>query len=159
MYSPTDYLQSALYIHPSVSLQKILVIKSYCYLYILTTKTNKNFHTRHLMLQVIKRAIITARFLLFRLSVFAPDKIVVVFHFLLVFQFFHGFIVTALEINGMEIPSKLMTSNLPVFRCASAKAERSLSSLSCVWMYVDQNLGTPPPGFHGSIPKCYTTFV
>ena len=31
-----------------------------------------------------------------------------------------------------------------VFSCASAKAERSLSSLSCVWMYVDQNLGTPP---------------
>ena len=31
-----------------------------------------------------------------------------------------------------------------IFSCASAKAERSLSSLSCVWMYVDQNLGTPP---------------
>ena len=30
------------------------------------------------------------------------------------------------------------------FSCASAKAEHSLSSLSCVWMYVDRNLGTPP---------------
>ena len=26
---------------------------------------------------------------------------------------------------------------------ASAKAEGGLSSLSCVWMYVDQNQGTP----------------
>ena len=32
------------------------------------------------------------------------------------------------------------------FSCASAKAECSLSSLSCVWMYVDQNKETPPPG-------------
>ena len=32
-----------------------------------------------------------------------------------------------------------------VFSCASAKAERSLSSLSCVCVYVDQNKGTPPP--------------
>ena len=32
-----------------------------------------------------------------------------------------------------------------IFSCASAKAERSLSSVSCVWMYVDQNKGTPPP--------------
>ena len=32
-----------------------------------------------------------------------------------------------------------------IFSCASAKAERSLSSLSCVWMYVDQNKGTPLP--------------
>ena len=32
-----------------------------------------------------------------------------------------------------------------IFSCASAKAERGLSSLSCVWMYVDQNQGTPPP--------------
>ena len=32
-----------------------------------------------------------------------------------------------------------------LFSCASAKAERGLSSLSCVWMYVDQNKGTPPP--------------
>ena len=31
------------------------------------------------------------------------------------------------------------------FSRASAKAERGLSSLSCVWMYVDQNQGTPPP--------------
>ena len=35
-------------------------------------------------------------------------------------------------------------STSPFFSCASAKAERSLSSLSCVWMYVDQNLGNPP---------------
>ena len=33
---------------------------------------------------------------------------------------------------------------LYIFRCASAKAERGLSSLSCVWMYADQNQGTPP---------------
>ena len=33
-----------------------------------------------------------------------------------------------------------------VFSCASAKAERSLSSLSCLWMYVDQNKGTPSSG-------------
>ena len=46
-----------------------------------------------------------------------------------------------------------------IFSCASAKAERSLSSLSCVCVYVDQNKETPPPGFHGSVPKCYTTFV
>ena len=32
-----------------------------------------------------------------------------------------------------------------IFSRASAKAERGLSSLSCVWMYVDQNQGTPPP--------------
>ena len=31
------------------------------------------------------------------------------------------------------------------FSCASAKAERGLSSLSCVWMYVEQNKETPPP--------------
>ena len=31
-----------------------------------------------------------------------------------------------------------------IFSRASAKAERGLSSLSCVWMYVDQNQGTPP---------------
>ena len=31
-----------------------------------------------------------------------------------------------------------------LFSCASAKAERSLSSLSCVCVYVDQNKGTPP---------------
>ena len=31
------------------------------------------------------------------------------------------------------------------FSCASAKAERSLSSLSCVCVYVDQNKGTLPP--------------
>ena len=31
-----------------------------------------------------------------------------------------------------------------VFSHASAKAERGLSSMSCVWMYVDQNQGTPP---------------
>ena len=30
-----------------------------------------------------------------------------------------------------------------VFSCAYAKAERSLSSLSCVCVYVDQNKGTP----------------
>ena len=47
-----------------------------------------------------------------------------------------------------------------IFSCASAKAERSLSSLSCMCVYVDQNKGTPPQlGFHGSAPKCYTTFV
>ena len=33
-----------------------------------------------------------------------------------------------------------------IFSHSSAKAERGLSSLSCVWMYVDQNQGTPPPG-------------
>ena len=38
-----------------------------------------------------------------------------------------------------------MISHLEVFvSLASAKAERGLSSLSCVWMYVDQNQGTPP---------------
>ena len=31
-----------------------------------------------------------------------------------------------------------------VFSHASAKAERGLSSLSCVWMHVDQNQGTLP---------------
>ena len=30
-----------------------------------------------------------------------------------------------------------------IFSCASAKAERSLSSLSCMCVYVDQNKGTP----------------
>ena len=34
---------------------------------------------------------------------------------------------------------------LYIFSRASAKADRGLSSLSCVWMYVDQNQG-PPPG-------------
>ena len=32
-----------------------------------------------------------------------------------------------------------------IFSRASAKAERGLSGLSCVWMYVDQNQGTHPP--------------
>ena len=32
-----------------------------------------------------------------------------------------------------------------IFSCASAKADRSLSSLSCVCVYVHQNKGTPPP--------------
>ena len=31
------------------------------------------------------------------------------------------------------------------FSRESAKAEHGLSSLSCVWMYVDQNTGNPPP--------------
>ena len=31
-----------------------------------------------------------------------------------------------------------------VFSCASAKAEGSLSSLSCMCVYVDQNKETPP---------------
>ena len=31
-----------------------------------------------------------------------------------------------------------------IFSHASAKAEHGLSSLSCVWMYVDQNQGPPP---------------
>ena len=35
---------------------------------------------------------------------------------------------------------------LSLLSCASAKAECSLSSLSCVCVYVDQNKGTPPPG-------------
>ena len=35
-----------------------------------------------------------------------------------------------------------------IFSRASAKAERGLSSLSCVWMYVDQNQGTPPWKWH-----------
>ena len=34
---------------------------------------------------------------------------------------------------------------LMFFSRASAKAERSLSSLSCMCVYVDQNKGTPPP--------------
>ena len=32
-----------------------------------------------------------------------------------------------------------------IFSRASAQAEHGLSSLSCVWMYVDQNQGTPWP--------------
>ena len=32
---------------------------------------------------------------------------------------------------------------LYIFSRASAKADRGLSSLSCVWMYVDQNQGPP----------------
>ena len=36
-----------------------------------------------------------------------------------------------------------------LFSCASAKAERSLSSLSCMCVYVDQNKGTPPPPRNG----------
>ena len=35
-----------------------------------------------------------------------------------------------------------------IFSCASAKAERSLSRLSCVWMYVDQNKVNPPRKWH-----------
>ena len=38
-----------------------------------------------------------------------------------------------------------MISHLEVFvSCASAKAGHSLSSLSCMFVYVDQNKGTPP---------------
>ena len=42
--------------------------------------------------------------------------------------------------------TQYMISHLEVFvSLVSTKAECGLSSLSCVWMYVDQNQGTPPP--------------
>ena len=49
-----------------------------------------------------------------------------------------------------------------LFSCATAKAERSLSSLYGVFLCVE--LGYPPPnppwpGLNGSVPKRYTTFV
>ena len=54
-----------------------------------------------------------------------------------------------------------MYTEVSVVSCTSAKAERSLSSLSCVWMYVDQNLGTLHPGqdfmdlYQNSTPLLY----
>ena len=71
-------------------------------------------------------------------------------HFYLTYgQYPHWKYVWKLQGLNIYILGVLQPHNTPnftyVFSCASAKAERSLSSLSCVWMYVDQNLGTPPP--------------
>ena len=48
----------------------------------------------------------------------------------------------------LQVPSLKFTLAIDFvfsfFSCASAKAERSLSSLSCMCVYVDQNKWTPP---------------
>ena len=46
-----------------------------------------------------------------------------------------------------------------LFSCASAKAERSLSSLYSVFLCGELGGPLPQPGFHGSVPKRCTTFV
>ena len=47
--------------------------------------------------------------------------------------------------------SKLILAT-DLLSCASAKAERSLSSLSCVCVYEDQNKGTLPPPMEMAYP-------
>ena len=48
-----------------------------------------------------------------------------------------------LNSNETYLRPRIFLNHLIFFSCASAKAERSLSSLSCVCVYVDQNMGTP----------------
>ena len=55
-----------------------------------------------------------------------------------------GYILEIISIGRMLYSVDNKISDDVLFSCASAKAERSLSSLSCMCVYVDQNKGTPP---------------
>ena len=74
----------------------------------------------------------------------------------------HSVIIQSVTIDTMENNNGPLFKNFTckqtlmtvpnVFSWASAKAERSLSSLSCVCVYVDQNKGDPPPPLEMAYP-------